>query len=139
MNSVYGFLCAYVRLAGVYGLAHTLPHALFPRHNNNDGEFLVDRAMLGLSCAVIGLVYWPSMLHDVGIALESGWTSQSSRREVHGFGRRPARGEEGSRGVSPRERTGITATKATKGAKSASVRVKARDAGGRTGQVRWDT
>ena len=55
MNSFYGFLCAYVRLAGVYGLAHTLPHALFPRHSNN-GEFLVDRAMLGLSGAVIGLV-----------------------------------------------------------------------------------
>ena len=54
MNSFYGFLGAYVRLAGVYGLAHTLPHALFPRHNN--GEFLVDRAMLGLSGAVIGLV-----------------------------------------------------------------------------------
>ena len=69
MNSFYGFLCAYVRLAGVYGLAHTLPHALFPRHSNNS-EFLVDRAMLGLSGAVIGLVYWPSMLHDDGIALE---------------------------------------------------------------------
>ena len=67
-----------------------------------------------------------------------GWTSQSPRREVHGFGR-PASGEGGSRGVSPRERTGITATKATEGAKSASVRVKARDAGGRTGQVCWDT
>ena len=56
MNRFYGFLCAYVRLAGVYGLAHTLPHVLFPRHSNNS-EFLVDRAMLGLSGAVIGLVY----------------------------------------------------------------------------------
>ena len=70
---------------------------------------------------------------------EDGWTSQSPRREVHGFGRRPASSEEGSRGVSPRERTGFTATKAIEGAKSASVRAKTRSAGGRTGQVCWDT
>ena len=29
-----------------------------------------------------------------------GWTSQNPRREVHGFGRRSASGDEGSRGVS---------------------------------------
>ena len=51
-----------------YGLAHTMPHAVFPRIQDR-GEFLVDRAMLGLSGAVIGLVYWPSMLHDDWIAL----------------------------------------------------------------------
>ena len=67
MHFFYGLVGAYVRLAGVYGLAHTLPHAVFPRHKD---DFLVDRALLGLSGAVIGLVYWPSMLHDDGIALE---------------------------------------------------------------------
>ena len=42
----------------------------------------------------------------------------------------PGSGKEGSRGVSPRERTGFTATKAIEGAKTASVRAKARGAGG---------
>ena len=68
-----------------------------------------------------------------------GWTSQSQQREVHCFGRRPVSGEEGNLGVRPRERTRITATKTTEGTKSASVRAKARGAGGRTGQVCWDT
>ena len=36
-----------------------------------------------------------------------GWTLQSPRRKVHGFGRRPASGEEGSLGSSPRERAGV--------------------------------
>ena len=69
MNPFYSFLGAYMRLAAFYGLAHTFPHALFPCCER-DCEFLVDRAMLGLSGAVIGFVYWPSMLHDDGIALE---------------------------------------------------------------------
>ena len=41
---------------------------------------------------------------------EYGWTLQSSRRKVHGFGRRPASGEEGSQGStisSPKERAGV--------------------------------
>ena len=41
MNPFYSFLGAYVRLAGVYGLAHTLPHALFPRHEG-EFKFMVD-------------------------------------------------------------------------------------------------
>ena len=45
MHFFYGLVSAYVRLAGVYGLAHTLPHAVFPRHKD---DFLVDRALLGL-------------------------------------------------------------------------------------------
>ena len=57
MLTFKGFLAAYVRLAGVDGLVSqivcTLLHALFPRR---DGEFLVDRAILGLSGMVIGLI-----------------------------------------------------------------------------------